>query len=83
MEYKILYLNVAGLKYLPKRKRIAKFLKKENAKLVCLQETHLNSTESKYLEYVFPGHIIHVPSLGRSGGVMLGIGRSVPWVLMD
>lgn len=71
------------LRHLPKRKWIAKFLKKERVKVVCLQETHLNRTESRYLEFVFPGHIYQAPSLGRSDGVMIGIARSLPWVLRD
>lgn len=71
--FKILSLNVCGLKHLPKRRCIAKVLRKEKVKLVCLQDTHLNKAESKYLDHVFSGRITHAPSSGQSSGVMLGI----------
>lgn len=82
-EYKIILLNVSGLKHVSKRKRLFRFLREENIKLVCLQEMHLNTHEPGYLEHVFRGHNYHAPSLGRSGGVMVGIVHALPWVLTD
>lgn len=78
-EFKVMSLNVAGLKSLPKRRRIAKFLRPEREGMVCLVETHLN--KSKYLDYFFFGKIFHAAAPGCSGGVMIGISQSIPWAL--
>lgn len=45
--------------------------RKEKADLVCLQETHLHKSETKLLEYIFPGERDHPSSMGQSGGVMI------------
>lgn len=36
--------------------------------------------EAKYLDHVFSGKIFHAASLGRSGGVMVGVSQAIPWV---
>lgn len=76
--YKFLTLNVAGLKHLIERKRLAKFLK---VSVVCLQETHLKQTEQKYLSQVFRDKNYHSFSMVRVQGVMTGIAAGFPWVL--
>lgn len=40
--FKIVSLNVGGLVNVEKRRRISKYLIKERAGIVCLQETHLH-----------------------------------------
>lgn len=55
-------------------------IKNERIAVLCLQETHLNTFESTFLEYVVPERISHAPSVGRCCGMMLEIAKSLPWV---
>lgn len=71
-------LNVAGLTNLIKRKRVAKYLKKERASLIFLQETHLKETETR----LWQRKIYHAAVSSRSCGVMLGMAANFPWVLL-
>lgn len=71
--YKWLSLNVAGLTNVIKRKRTGKFLMKEKAHCLYLQETHLQKGEEYLLRQVFKGNIVHVPAQSRSKRIMVGI----------
>lgn len=75
-------LNAAALLNIIKRNRVAKYLQQEKAGLICIQETHLETSESKLFRHLFKGMAYHALSELRSGGVLLGIGHKVPWVLM-
>lgn len=78
--FKIVSLNVAGLVNSPKRRQIAKFLKKKGAGVTCLQETYLYKTEERYLAHLFRESIFHLASREWTKGVMIGISTVVPWV---
>lgn len=66
-------LNVAGLTSPIKRKRIAKFLRKERAQFICIQETPLKKSETSYLKQIFKGSVYHAHSTTRSSGIAIGI----------
>lgn len=80
--YKLVSLNVVGLTNLIKRKWVAKYLKKERASLICLQETHLKESETRLLEQMYYGMIYHAQVSSRSCAVMLGMVANFPWVLL-
>lgn len=50
---------MAGLSHIIKSKRIKKFLNKEKATIVCLQETHLRPNEEGWLKMLFKEAVYH------------------------
>lgn len=80
---RLVFLIVAGLSNLVKWKRIAKYLWKEQAKILCQPETHLKEGEAKWLGQIFRGHVYHAYTNVKSRGVMVGIVQDVPCVLME
>lgn len=57
-----------------KRRRISKYLTKEKAGIVCLQETYLHESENGFLACMFGGRVFLAPSRDQAWGVMLALG---------
>lgn len=64
-------LNVARLLNPLKRRRLAKYITKEQINVIYIQETHLKESESRYLKEFFSRTIYHVAASSSSKGVML------------
>lgn len=75
-----LTMIVAGLCNPVTRRRTARFIIKEQVKLVCLQETHLKEGEVKYLREIFQGTLYNSTASSRSKEVVIGISNEVPRV---
>lgn len=72
----IVSLNINGLLNLVKWNRVASFLRQQKAGIAYLQETHLKSSETKLLRYLYRGDIYHASLDSRSAGI-IGIGSTV------
>lgn len=76
----IMSLNVNGLTNPIKRWRVAKTLLTEKNDIVCLQEIHLQVTETRYLKKLFRRDIWHEATATHSKGVMIVISKRIPWI---
>lgn len=62
---------------------MAQVLKNGKIDIVCLQETHLNTNETKQLKQVFQGIYYHAPSRSWSMGVELGVSTYLEGTLIE
>lgn len=78
---KLISLNVAGLNSPFKRTKIAKLIKATRAEIVFSEETHLRTSEEKYLKSLFKGQLYHAAAPTKTKGVLIGISAQLAFKL--
>lgn len=63
-----------------KRRQIAKLILAKQADIICIQETHLRTSEEHYLGEVYKGTLYQAAASTKTKGVLLGISARLPWI---
>lgn len=80
-DIKIISLNVKGVGHVVKRQKIISLLKRENAQIALLQETHLTDVEHIKLRRSWIGQVFYSSFNSRSRGVAILIHKKLPFTL--
>lgn len=80
---KIISLNVKGVGHVVKRQKIISFLKRENAQIALLQETHLTDLEHIRLRRSWVGQVFYSSFSLKSRGVAILIHKKLPFTLEE
>lgn len=82
-DIKIISLNVKGVGHVVKRQKIISLLKKENAQIALLQETHLTDSEHIKLRRGWVGQVFYSSYNSHSRGVAILIHKKLQFTLEE
>lgn len=82
-DIKIISLNVKGVGHVVKRQKIISLLKRENAQIALLQETHLSDLEHMKLRRGWVGQVFYSSFNSHSRGVAVLIHKKLPFTLEE
>lgn len=82
-EIKIISLNVKGVGHVVKRQKIISLIKRENAQIALLQETHLSDLEHIKLRRGWVGQVFYSSFNSHSRGVAILIHKKLPFTLEE